>query len=149
MAGFVCKHNSYLYTGELTNATGAELENGMLVVIDGATVKLPTADATTKFTAVNETTLMDSNHDDYLASGDVKHAYRFRVDALGKPVYMVVNEIEYNNVDAYNTSEYKIPVGAQVKIHPLTVGEEVIVDTTTGTITIGTSYGVLATGMIG
>lgn len=98
---------------------------------------LPTADANTKLLCKEVTTIYDGIP-----------AYRFIVTAVNKPVYFVENGFEVRD-DVYDTTLYETASGKFLRAHPLLVGEEFVTDEVTGTIAVGTEYGVLATGKIG
>lgn len=99
---------------------------------------LPTKDANTKLLCKEVTTIYDGIT-----------AYRFIVTALGNKTYFVENGFEVNDAEAYDTTLYSTASGKYLRAHPLLVGEEFVTDQVTGTINVGTEYGVLATGKIG
>ena len=99
---------------------------------------LPAKDATTKLLCKEVGTIYDGIT-----------AYRFIVTAVGNPVYFVENGFEVNDAVAYDTTLYETASGKYLRAHPLLVGEEFVTDEVTGTIAVGTEYGVLATGKIG
>lgn len=149
MAGYVTKHMGYLYQGELVNGGTAPVANGTLATITGGKmVAAAAADTTSKFIALEEVVLYDSNDDAVLANGTVRHAYRFIVDALNKPYYFVCTQHDVHDSCEYNTATMTTPVGAKVSAHPLAVGEEFVTDVV-GTITVGNTYGVTSAGKIG
>lgn len=99
---------------------------------------LPAKDATTKLLLKEITTIYDNIP-----------AYRFIVTAVGNPVYLVENGFEVNTDEAFDTTLYETASGKYLRAHPLLVGEEFVTDEITGTLAVGTEYGVLATGKIG
>ena len=105
--------------------------NGKLVF------KLPTADTNTKLQLKEITTIYDGIT-----------AYRFIVNAVGKNNYFVENGFEVRD-DVHDTTLYETAPGKFLRAHPLVVGEEFVTDKVTGTLVVGTEYGVLATGKIG
>lgn len=143
MAGYMTALQGYVYEGELVNGeSSAAIENGMLVTIQsngagGLCMKLPSKDANTKLKLKEVTTIYDGIT-----------AYRFIVDAIGTPTYFVENGFE-NLGDAYDTTLYSTAPGKYLRAHPLVIGEEFVTDQVTGTLSVGTQYGVLATGKIG
>ena len=142
MAGFMTKLQGYLYEGELVNGAAAAVENGILMLAGTSTnagkLVLPAADTTTKLLCKEVTTIYD---------GVV--AYRFIVDTLAKSYYFVENGADINDSAAYDKRTYTTPVGAELRAHPLVVGEEFVTDKVTGTISVGTAYGVKADGTVG
>lgn len=142
MAGFMTKLQGYLYEGELVNGAAAAVENGILMLAGTSTnagkLVLPAADTTTKLLCKEVTTIYD---------GVV--AYRFIVDTLAKSYYFVENGADINDSAAYDKRTYTTPVGAELRAHPLVVGEEFVTDKVTGTIAVGTAYGVKADGTVG
>lgn len=139
MAGYMTKMFGNVYEGELTNGAAAAVENGVLMVMgsDGKTLVLPEADTTSKFVAKEKTTLYDGIP-----------AVRFVAQQLDKVYYLVENNFDINTSEAYDTTKYVTAKGKYLRAHPVLVGEELCV-TTTANVTEGTTYGVLATGMIG
>lgn len=139
MAGYMTKMYGNLYEGEFRNGAAAPVANGTLMVLDTSTMKLvlPAADSTTKLLCKEVTTIYD---------GIV--AYRIIVDKLNKNYYFVENAQEYNDATEYDIAEYTVPVDGFLRAHPLQVNDEFLV-TSSATLTAGTSYGVLATGLIG
>ena len=139
MAGYMTKLQGYVYEGELVNGASAAIENGILMVQNGDTLELPSAESTSKFICKEVTTIFD---------GTV--AYRFIVDKLNKRYYFVENGNEYFNDQAdYDNRAHAVPVGELLRAHPLLVGEEFITTKVTGAPTAGTAYGVQADGSIG
>lgn len=139
MAGYMTKLQGYVYEGEFINGAAAPVQNGILMLQDDDDLVLPSADSTTKLVCKEATTIYD---------GVV--AYRFVVDKLNKRYYFVENGSEYfNDQAAYDNREHAVPVGAELRAHPLVVGEEFVTTMVDGTPVVGTAYGVLATGYIG
>lgn len=142
MAGYMTALQGYIFEGELKNGNANPVANGMLVapkLVSGALVMdLPAADADTKFLCKEVGTIYDGIT-----------AYRFIVTAVNKPVYFVENGFVVNDDFAYDTTAYETASGDYLRAHPLLVGEEFVTDQVTGTIAVGTEYGVLATGKIG
>ena len=144
MAGYMTALQGYVYEGELVNGeSSAAIQNGMLVTIQsngagGLCMKLPVKDANTKLKLKEVTTIYDG-----------MTAYRFVVDAVGTPTYFVENGFDDVNQVTYDTTLWETAPGKYLRAHPLLVGEEFVTDQVTGTLTVGTQYGVLATGKIG
>ncbi len=139
MAGYMTKLQGYVYEGELVNGTNAPVKNGIIMVQDGNSLVLPSAESTTKFICKEVTTIYD---------GMV--AYRFIVDKLNKRYYFVENGSEYFNDQAeYDNREHAVPADLELRAHPLLVGDEFVTTMVTGTPVAGTSYGVQADGTIG
>lgn len=134
MAGYMTKLQGYLYEGECVNGAANAVENGMLMVM-GADNKLvlPTADTETKLVCKEVTEIFE---------GVV--AYRFVVKALAGNYYFVENSIP-----AFEKNADVLPVGKQLRAHPILVGEEFVTSKVTGTPAVGTAYGVKADGTIG
>ena len=59
MAGYMTKLQGYMYEGELVNGAAAPVQNGILMVQDGNTLVLPSADSTTKLVCKEATTIYD------------------------------------------------------------------------------------------
>ena len=139
MAGYMTKQTHNVYEGEYVNGAAAAIENGTLVVLDGTGTKLvlPTADTTSKFMCKEVTTIFNG----------IK-AYRMVVVNLSKLYYLVDNQADINDSAEYDATHYSTKVGAYLRAHPLHVGEEFVV-TAAGDLTVGTQYGVLATGLVG
>ena len=144
MAGYMTALQGYVYEGELVNGeSSTAIQNGMLVTIQsngngGLCMKLPAKDANTKLKLKEITTIYDGIT-----------AYRFIVDAVGTPTYFVENGFDDVNQVTYDTTLWETAPGKYLRAHPLLVGEEFVTDEVTGTLTVGTQYGVLATGKIG
>ena len=142
MAGYMTKLQGYVYEGELVNGAAAAVENGLLMVQGTSTAAgslvLPSADTTTKLICKEITTIYDG-----------VTAYRFIVDKLNARYYFVENGFEINDSAAYDKRTYTTAVGAELRAHPLLVGEEFVTDKVTGTIAVGTAYGVKADGTVG
>jgi len=139
VAGYMTKLQGYVYEGELVNGTNAPVKNGIIMVQDGNSLVLPSAESTTKFICKEVTTIYD---------GMV--AYRFIVDKLNKRYYFVENGSEYFNDQAeYDNREHAVPADLELRAHPLLVGDEFVTTMVTGTPVAGTSYGVQADGTIG
>ena len=121
------------------NGAAAPVKNGTLMVMDatGTKLVLPTADNTTKLIAKEITTLYDG-----------MPAVRFVVNKLNNAYYFVENGFTGNTAAEYDAREVETAVGAFLRAHPLTVGDEFVVATDLQA-TVGTAYGVLATGLIG
>lgn len=138
MAGFMSKLQGYVYEGELVNGAADAVQNGILMVQNGNALELPSAESTSKFVCKEVTTFYDG-----------VTAYRFVVDKLNKRYYLVENGADINDSAAYDKRTYTTPVGAELRAHPLLVGEEFITDMVTGSPVAGTAYGVQADGTIG
>ena len=142
MAGYMTKLQGYVYEGELVNGAAAAVENGLLMVQGTSTAAgslvLPSADTTTKLICKEITTIYDG-----------VTAYRFIVDKLNARYYFVENGFDINDSAAYDKRTYATAVGAELRAHPLLVGEEFVTDKVTGTIAVGTAYGVKADGTVG
>lgn len=142
VAGYMTKHLGYMYEGELVNGAAAAVQNGVLMVqgtgANANKLVLPAADTTTKLVCKEVTTIY----------GGVV-AYRFIVDTLAKRYYFVENGFDINDSAAYDKRTYTTPVGAELRAHPLIVGEEFVTSAVTGTPAVGTAYGVKADGTIG
>lgn len=143
MAGYLTKLQGYVYEGELVNGAAAAVENGILMVqgtsTDAGKLVLPSAaDTTTKLICKEATTIYDG-----------VTAYRFIVDKLNARYYFVENGFDINDSAAYDKRTYTTAVGAELRAHPLLVGEEFVTNKVTGTITVGTAYGVKTDGTIG
>lgn len=143
MAGYMTKLQGYVYEGELVNGAAAAVENGILMVpgtsTDVGKLKLiANADTTTKLLLKEITTIYDG-----------VTAYRFVVNKLNANYYFVENGFDINDSAAYNKKTYTTPVGAELRAHPLVVGEEFVTTKITGTLSAGTEYGVKTDGTIG
>lgn len=137
-AGYMTKLQGYVYEGELVNGAAAPVPNGTIMVQDGNTLVLPTADTTTKFVCKEVT-------DIYGETG-----YRFVVDKLNKRYYFVENGMDdINDMGEYDNRNYVTKKGDLLRAHPLQVGEEFLTNNVTGTPVAGTAYGVLADGTVG
>lgn len=143
--GYMTKLQGYLYEGRLSNGASAAVPNGLLMVQGTSTnadkLVLPgSADTTSKFVCTEVTDMY----------GGVT-AYRFVVDKLADRYYFVENSFQFNVEDyqTYDKRNYTQPVGELMRAHPLLVGEEFVTNNVTGTITVGTAYGVKADGTIG
>lgn len=139
MAGYMTKMYGNLYEGEFKNGAAAPVKNGVLMVLDPTTMtlKLPSADSTSSFLCKEALNIFDG-----------VPAYRFIVESLAERYYFVENAAVVNEYIPYDTVEFEAPVGAYMRAHPLEVNDE-FVATTAATIAAGSSYGVLATGLIG
>lgn len=138
MSGYMTKLQGYVYEGELVNGAASAVSNGMLMLQDGDSLILPAADTTTKFVCKEITDIY----------GEL--GYRFVVDKLNKRYYFV----ETHGEDFYANGEYDgradtFAPGELLRAHPLLVGEEFIVSGAASAYTVGTSYGVTATGVVG
>ena len=138
MAGYMTKLQGYVYEGELVNGASDPVANGTLMLQDGDSLVLPSAESTTKFVCKEITDIY----------GEL--GYRFVVDKLNKRYYFV----ETHEEDFYANAEYDgraatFAPGELLRAHPLLVGEEFIVSGAVNEYTVGTSYGVTATGTIG
>lgn len=142
MAGYMTKLQGYVYEGELVNGAAAPVENGILMVQgtgdNAGKLVLPSADTTTKLICKEVTSIYDG-----------VTAYRFIVDKLNARYYFVANGFEINDSAAYDKRTYTTAVGAELRAHPLLVGEEFVTDKVTGTITAGAAYGIKADGTVG
>ena len=143
MAGYMTKLQGYVYEGELVNGASAAVANGILMVQGSSTnvgklVLIGSADTTTKLRCIEVTTIYDG-----------VPAYRFKVESLAKNYYFIENGFDINDNAAYDKRTYTTPVGAELRAHPLLVGEEFVTDKVTGTIAAGSDYGVKTDGTIG
>jgi len=143
MAGYMTKLQGYVYEGELVNGAAAPVENGVLMVPGTSTdigkLKfIANADTTTKLLLKEITTIYDG-----------VTAYRFVVNKLNANYYFVENGFDINDSAVYNKKTYTTPVGAELRAHPLVVGEEFVTTKITGTLAAGTEYGVKTDGTIG
>ena len=142
MAGYMTKLQGYVYEGELVNGAAAAVENGILMIAGTSTnagkLVLPSADTTTKLICKEVTTIYDG-----------VTAYRFQVDKLNACYYFVENGFDINDSAAYDKRTYTTAVGAELRAHPLVVGEEFVTTKVTGTPAVGTAYGVKADGTVG
>ena len=143
MAGYMTKLQGYVYEGELVNGAAAPVENGILMVPGTSTdigkLKLiANADTTTKLLLKEITTIYDG-----------VTAYRFVVNKLNANYYFIENGFDINDSAAYNKKTYTTAVGAELRAHPLVVGEEFVTTKITGTLSAGTEYGVKTDGTIG
>ena len=142
MAGYMTKLQGYVYEGELVNGAAAAVPNGILMVQGTSTnagkLVLPSADTDTKLICKEVTTIYDG-----------VTAYRFIVDKLNARYYFVENGFDINDSAAYDKRTYTTAVGAELRAHPLLVGEEFVTDKVTGTPAVGTAYGVKADGTVG
>lgn len=142
MAGYMTKLLGYVYEGELLNGAANAVPNGILMVqgtgANADKMVLPAADTNSKFICKEVTTIYDG-----------VTAYRFIVDAVAKRYYFVENGHDINDSQAYDKRTYTTPVGAELRAHPLLVGEEFVTNAVTGTPAVGTAYGVKADGTIG
>ncbi len=142
MAGYMTKLQGYLYEGELLNGAADPVPNGIVMVQgtgDNATkLVMPSADTNSKFICKEVTTIYDG-----------VTAYRFIVDSLAKRYYFVENGFDINDSQAYDKRVYTTAVDAELRAHPLVVGEEFVTTMVTGTPAAGTAYGVKADGTIG
>lgn len=143
MAGYMTKLQGYVYEGELVNGAAAAVENGVLMVPGTSTdigkLKfIANADTTTKLLLKEITTIYDG-----------VTAYRFVVNKLNANYYFVENGFDINDSAVYNKKTYTTAVGAELRAHPLVVGEEFVTTKITGTLSAGTEYGVKTDGTIG
>ncbi len=143
MAGYMTKLQGYVYEGELVNGAAAAVENGILMLQGTSTnagklVLAGSADTTTKLLCKEVTTIYDG-----------VTAYRFVVNKLNANYYFVENGFDINDNAAYDKRTYTTAVGAELRAHPLVVGEEFVTDKVTGTIAVGTEYGVKTDGTVG
>ena len=143
MAGYMTKLQGYVYEGELVNGAAAAVENGVLMVPGTSTDigKLKfvgSNDSTTKLLLKEITTIYDG-----------VTAYRFVVNKLNANYYFVENGFDINDSAVYNKKTYTTAVGAELRAHPLVVGEEFVTTKITGTLSAGTEYGVKTDGTIG
>lgn len=140
MAGYMTKMHGNIYQGEFVNGETTGVANGALVVLNTAdgktTMKLAAADTTTKFMAMEKTTIYDGIP-----------AVRFIVTAVGKPTYFVENGFEYSECDEFDTTKYETAPGKFLRAHPLLVGDEFVIATALNA-TVGTEYSVKANGTI-
>lgn len=137
-SGYMTKLQGYVYESEMVNGAAAPVANGTLMVESGGKLVLPAADTNSKFVCKELT-------DIYGGIG-----YRFVVDTLAKRYYFIENGMDdFNDMAEYDNREYVTKVGNLLRAHPLLVGEEFLVSATAGQFTVGKTYGVLATGMLG
>lgn len=137
------KLQGYVYEGELVNGLAAPVENGVLLVAGESTnkgklVAIANADTTSKFLLKEITTIYDGTP-----------AYRFIVNKLNANYYFVENGFDINDSTEYDKRTYTTPVGDFLRAHPLVVGEEFLTTKVTGTLTVGSAYGVKTDGTIG
>lgn len=140
MAGYMTILKSNVYDGSFVNGADAPVENGTLMMLDstGTKLVLPTAaDKTTKFLCKEVTTLYDG-----------MTAYDLMLTDCTKLYFLVENQFDINDSEAYDTTKYAAPVGELLRAHPIEIGETMRV-TSSETLTAGTSYGVKATGVVG
>ena len=138
MSGYMTKLQGYVYEGELVNGAAAPVANGILMIQDDGEMVLPgSADTTTKLVCKEITDIY----------GEL--GYRFIVDKLNKRYYFVENGADVNDSEAFDNRNYVTPVGAELRAHPLLVGEEFIISGAASQYTVCTAYGVLATGIVG
>lgn len=139
MAGHMTKLQGYVYEGEKKNGAAAPVADGFLMVSNNAdTLVLPgAADTTTKLVLKEVTELYGQT------------AYRFEVKALNDRYYFVENGHVINDSFAYDDATYTVAVGELLRAHPLLVGEEFVTTAITGSLVVGTAYGVKANGTIG
>lgn len=144
---YIALPKSYDYVGIYKNGETTSFNDGVLLSLNFTTPnftwKLPgAADTASKFQVMEVGTIFDNTP-----------AVRFRVNALAKE-YAVG---EHSNDDYYNLMTYDTTIaenkpGAYVRAHVLEVGEEFWVGYNgdiSAQYTLGTEYGVLATGEIG
>lgn len=138
MAGYMKKLQGYVYEGELVNGATDPVTNGILMLQDEEELVLPAAESTSKFVCKEITDIY----------GEL--GYRFVVDKLNKRYYFVETHGEdfYAN-GQYDGREETFAPGELLRAHPLLVGEEFIVSGAENAYTVGTAYGVTATGAIG
>lgn len=137
------KLQGYVYEGEMINGAASAVENGVLMVPGTSTnvgklVFAGSADTTTKLLLKEVTTIYDG-----------VTAYRFVVNKLNANYYFVENGFDINDSAAYDKRTYTTAVGAELRAHPLVVGEEFVTTKITGTLSAGTEYGVKTDGTIG
>lgn len=140
MAGYMTVLTHNVYNGRLANGAAAAVKNGTLMVMgtDGKTLVLPEADTNTKLVAIEKTTIYDG-----------MPAVVFNCDTLAKTYYFVQNVSDHNDSAAYDSREVETAVGELLNAHPLHEGEEFVVAMDPAGVTVGTAYGVLATGLVG
>ena len=138
MAGYMTKLQGYVYEGELVNGAQAAVANGILMLQNGDALELPSAESTSKFVCKEITDIY----------GEL--GYRFVVDKLNKRYYFVETSEEdfYANPENDGRIATFAP-GVLLRAHPLLVGEEFIISGAANAYTVGTAYGVTATGEIG
>lgn len=138
MAGYMTKQTHNVYEGEYVNGAAAAVENGTLMVLNatGTALVLPDADTDTKILCKEATTIYDG-----------VTAFRCVMTAPAKLYYLVDNGFEFNDSAEYDLNTYTNAVGKLLRAHPLHVGEEFV--QTAASLTAGTEYGVLATGLVG
>lgn len=139
MAGYMTILKSNVYNGKYANGETDAVKNGTLMVLgtDGKTLKLPTADTNSKFVAVEKTTIYDG-----------MPAVVYNANKLAATYYFIENVSDHNDSEAFDSREVETAAGELLRAHPLCEGEEFIV-ATEGEVTLGTAYGVKATGLIG
>lgn len=143
MAGYMTKLQGYVFEGELTNGTGAPVENGVLLALgtgaDAGKLVMPAVNADTKFLCKEAAAIYDGIP-----------AYRFIVKAVADPLYFVENGFELNVGEGeYDTTVYATKADAFLRAHPLQVGDEFVTTAVTGTPVAGTEYSVKADGTVG
>ena len=122
MAGYMTKLQGYVYEGELVNGAAAAVENGILMV---------------------QGTSTDAGKLKLIGSADTT------TKLLCKEVTTIYDGVTAYRFVAYNKRTYTTPVGAELRAHPLVVGEEFVTTKVTGTIAAGTEYGVKTDGTVG
>ena len=125
------------------NGESGAVDNGVLMVPGTSTNNgnlkfIANADTTTKLLCKEVTTIYDG-----------VTAYRFVVQKLNANYYFVENGFDINDSAAYNKRTYSTPAGAELRAHPLLVGEEFVTTKVTGTISAGSEYGVKTDGTVG
>lgn len=153
MTGYMTILKSNVYNGKFVNGADKAVPNGTLMVLgaDGKSLVLPTAaDTTSKFVAVEKTTLYDG-----------VPAVTFNANKLNATYYFIENLADYNDCEAYDSRYVETKPGELLRAHPLCEGEEFTVAygmtydkeaaafTGTPTIDVGAAKGVLATGLVG
>lgn len=139
MAGYMTTLKSNVYNGRLANGAAAAVKNGTLMVLgaDGKTLVLPAADTNSKFVAMENTTIFDG-----------MPAVVYNANKLANTYYFIENPSDHNDCEAYDSREVEVKVGELLRAHPLCEGEEFVV-AVAAPATVGTAYGVKATGLIG
>lgn len=111
MAGYMKKLNSYVFDGEYVS--DVDLKSGEFVKITaGKVVKAAGSDVTL-------TKIADESV--YGVAGE-----RARVDAVNGLIYMVEPQHDVNDSVEYDYATYVVKAGEKVRMHPLSVGEELV-----------------------
>lgn len=150
MAGYMTILQGYVYEGRMPNGAAAGVPNGRLMVrgtaTDAGKFVLPAADTTTVLECTEAGFIYDGFDAD---TRTAVPAYRFVVKSLAAPYYFTEWLDIPDETMVYDRTKAECPVGTLMRNHPLLVGEEFVTTEVTGTIAVGTTYGVKADGTIG